>query len=223
MPKPCIVEGIASIAPADIEAADELGYRVKLLGRGAADRAGHRAARASGHGAEGSAIAQVMGVTNAVVDRRRRRGADHARRPRRWRRATASAVVADLVDIARGRAGRPVRPADRRARDKPSKLADAAPRRRLLYPSARARPAGHLRRHREAPRRRADLARNRSCSVIAARGPMAAMIRRARRRRRHYPDHPCVPPRMRFARAEGDRQDEGVIAGRAATDSHRDE
>ena len=31
------VEGISSITPADLTAADELGYRVKLLGRGGQD------------------------------------------------------------------------------------------------------------------------------------------------------------------------------------------
>ena len=66
-PEAVHVEGISSIAPADLEAADELGYRVKLLG----------VAVRTPHGIEQrvhptmvpkeSAIAQVMGVTNAVT------------------------------------------------------------------------------------------------------------------------------------------------------------
>ena len=54
-PDAIYVEGISSIAPADLEAADELGYRVKLLGVAQRTDNGHRAARASDHGAEGSA------------------------------------------------------------------------------------------------------------------------------------------------------------------------
>ncbi len=47
------VEGISSISPADLSAADELGYRVKLLGVAVKTATGHRAARASDHGAQG--------------------------------------------------------------------------------------------------------------------------------------------------------------------------
>ena len=47
------VEGISSITREDLEAADELGYRVKLLGVAMRTENGHRAARASDHGAEG--------------------------------------------------------------------------------------------------------------------------------------------------------------------------
>ena len=50
-PAAVYVEGISSIAPEDLEAADELGYRVKLLGVAVRHRQGHRAARASDHGA----------------------------------------------------------------------------------------------------------------------------------------------------------------------------
>ncbi len=46
------VEGIQTITQADIEAADDLGYRIKLLGVALHDRERHRAARASGHGAQ---------------------------------------------------------------------------------------------------------------------------------------------------------------------------
>ncbi len=96
------VEGIELITLADIEAAAELGYRIKLLG----------VARRTPDGIEqrvhptmvpkSSAIAQVMGVTNAVtID------ADAVHEltlvgPGAGGAATASAVVADIADIARG-------------------------------------------------------------------------------------------------------------------------
>ncbi|HVG51325.1 MAG TPA: homoserine dehydrogenase [Xanthobacteraceae bacterium] len=96
------VEGISSLTPEDLEAADELGYRVKLLG----------VAMRTGNGIEQrvhptmvpkeSAIAQVMGVTNALsID------ADGILPitlvgPGAGGAATASAVVADIGDIARG-------------------------------------------------------------------------------------------------------------------------
>src|SRR4051812_4903106 len=61
------VEGISSIAPEDLRAAEELGYRVKLLGvavrtaKGIEQRVHPTMVRKS------SSIAQVMGVTNAVT------------------------------------------------------------------------------------------------------------------------------------------------------------
>ena len=46
------VEGISSITPEDLRAAEELGYRRQAARRRGAHRQGHRAARASDHGAE---------------------------------------------------------------------------------------------------------------------------------------------------------------------------
>src|SRR5215470_2232871 len=101
-PDALYVEGISSIEPEDLEAADELGYRVKLLGvavrtdKGIEQRVHPTMVR------KDSAIAQVMGVTNAVsVD------ADGIAPitlvgPGAGGAATASAVVSDLGDIARG-------------------------------------------------------------------------------------------------------------------------
>src|SRR6185503_12842583 len=66
-PAAVYVEGISSITPQDIEAADELGYRVKLLGvavktpKGIEQRVHPTMVR------KDSPIAQVMGVTNAVT------------------------------------------------------------------------------------------------------------------------------------------------------------
>jgi homoserine dehydrogenase len=96
------IEGIQSITLADLRAADELGFRIKLLG----------VAQRTHHGIEqrvhptmvpkSSAIAGVMGVTNAVtID------ADAIKEltlvgPGAGGEATASAVVADIADIAKG-------------------------------------------------------------------------------------------------------------------------
>src|SRR5262249_15850868 len=60
------VEGISSIAPEDLEAADELGYRVKLLGVAMRTEKGIEQRVHPTMIPKDSAIAQVMGVTNAV-------------------------------------------------------------------------------------------------------------------------------------------------------------
>src|SRR5919197_4597125 len=96
------VEGISSISPADLEAADELGYRIKLLGVAMATEKGIEQRVHPTMVPKDSAIAQVMGVTNAVtVDA----DAVHAITlvgPGAGGMATASAVVSDVGDIARG-------------------------------------------------------------------------------------------------------------------------
>jgi homoserine dehydrogenase len=97
------VEGIENITLADIRNARELGYRIKLLG----------VAVDTGEGIEqrvhpalvpvGSPIAEISGVFNAVevrgdfVDDVMLSGRGAGAHP------TASAVVADIVDVARGR------------------------------------------------------------------------------------------------------------------------
>src|SRR6202049_4610967 len=96
------VEGISSIAPEDLRAAEELGYRVKLLGVAVRTAKGIEQRVHPTMVPKASAIAQVMGVTNAVtVD------ADAVREitllgPGAGGEATASAVVSDVADIARG-------------------------------------------------------------------------------------------------------------------------
>jgi len=98
------VEGIRHVSALDIEFADDLGYRIKLLGL----------ARPTDHGLEQrvhacmvprtTPIAHVEGVFNAVVvegdfvGRVMLEGRGAGAEP------TASAVVADLIDIAAGRA-----------------------------------------------------------------------------------------------------------------------
>jgi homoserine dehydrogenase len=96
------VEGISSIAPADLSAADELGYRVKLLGvavktpKGIEQRVHPTMVRKE------SAIAQVMGVTNAVTIDAEGINPLTLVGPGAGGMATASAVLSDIGDIARG-------------------------------------------------------------------------------------------------------------------------
>jgi homoserine dehydrogenase len=98
------VEGIRSISALDISLAEELGYRIKLLGIARRSEAGietrvHPCMVPIAH-----PIARVEGVFNAVVAE----GDFCGRIVLEGRGAgagpTASAVVADLIDIARGRA-----------------------------------------------------------------------------------------------------------------------
>ena len=96
------VEGISSITPADLTAADELGYRVKLLGvavrtpKGIEQRVHPTMVR------KDSAIAQVMGVTNAVTVDAAGINPLTLVGPGAGGAATASAVLSDIGDIARG-------------------------------------------------------------------------------------------------------------------------
>ena len=125
-----------------------------------------------------SAIAQVMGVTNAVtVDA----DAVHAITlvgPGAGGMATASAVVADIGDIARGVRTPPFGRATDQPRGQPEG-ADAAPRGRLLHPPAGARQARHRRHHRAPPRPAGDLA-GIDRAAPPGRGRMAATIRTRR-------------------------------------------
>ena len=96
------VEGISSITPADLAAADELGYRVKLLGVAVATEKGIEQRVHPTMVRKDSAIAQVMGVTNAVTVDADAVDAITLVGPGAGGMATASAVVADIGDIARG-------------------------------------------------------------------------------------------------------------------------
>ncbi len=96
------VEGIRHVSAADIVFADELGYRIKLLG----------IARRTGHGIEqrvhpcmipdSAPLARVEGVFNAVVAEGDSVGTTVFEGRGAGAGPTASAVVADLVDLARG-------------------------------------------------------------------------------------------------------------------------
>ncbi|SDZ79789.1 homoserine dehydrogenase [Rubrimonas cliftonensis] len=99
------VEGIDAVSLADIAHADALGYRVKLLGVARRDGdAVERAVRPCLVRA-GSAIGQLDGVTNAVVVEGDFVGRCVFEGPGAGAGPTASAIVADLIDIARGAAG----------------------------------------------------------------------------------------------------------------------
>ncbi len=112
-PDAVFVEGISSIAREDLEAADELGYRVKLLGVAVRTEQGIEQRVHPTMVPKETAIAQVMGVTNAVSIDGDGIAPITLVGPGAGGEATASAVVADLGDIARGvRAapfGRPTR------------------------------------------------------------------------------------------------------------------
>jgi homoserine dehydrogenase len=106
------VEGISKITPLDLRMADELGYRIKLLG--VAERT-HTGIEQRVHPTmvpRSSSIAQVMGVTNAVTIDADAVGELTLIGPGAGGDATASAVVGDIADIAAGAArppfGRPV-------------------------------------------------------------------------------------------------------------------
>ncbi len=96
------VEGISSITPADLVAAAELGYRVKLLGVAVKTEAGIEQRVHPTLVPKDSAIAQVMGVTNAVTVDAEGLAPITLVGPGAGGVATASAIVADLADIARG-------------------------------------------------------------------------------------------------------------------------
>ena len=96
------VEGIASITLADLDAAAELGYRIKLLGVAVATEKGIEQRVHPTMVRKDSAIAQVMGVTNAVTVDADAMHAITLVGPGAGGMATASAVVSDLGDIARG-------------------------------------------------------------------------------------------------------------------------
>ena len=96
------VEGISSITLADLDAAAELGYRVKLLGVAVRTDAGIEQRVHPTMVPKESAIAQVMGVTNAVTVDADGLSPITLVGPGAGGMATASAVVSDLADIARG-------------------------------------------------------------------------------------------------------------------------
>lgn len=95
------MEGITSITSADIHAADELGYRIKLLGVSVKTDTGIEQRVHPTMVPKDANIAQISGVTNAVVIDGDAVGSIMLSGPGAGGNATASAVVADIVDIAR--------------------------------------------------------------------------------------------------------------------------
>ena len=96
------VEGIASIAPLDLVMADELGYRIKLLGVAERTPTGIEQRVHPTMVPKHWAIAQVMGVTNAVNVAADIVGELTLVGPGAGGNATASSCLSDLIDIARG-------------------------------------------------------------------------------------------------------------------------
>jgi len=101
-PEAIYVEGISSIAPEDLEAAADLGYRVKLLGVAVKTEQGIEQRVHPTMVPRETAIAQVMGVTNAVTVDAEGINPITLVGPGAGGAATASAVVSDIGDIARG-------------------------------------------------------------------------------------------------------------------------
>jgi homoserine dehydrogenase len=101
------VEGISSIAPADLRAAEDLGYRVKLLGVAVRTAKGIEQRVHPTMVPKSSSIAQVMGVTNAVTIDGEGFPPITLVGPGAGGAATASAVVADIADVARGIRAKP--------------------------------------------------------------------------------------------------------------------
>ena len=96
------IEGIREVSALDIAYAGELGYRIKLLGIAARGEGGIEQRVHPCMVAEDAPIAAVEGVFNAVVAEGDYAGTVVAEGRGAGAGPTASAVVADLIDIARG-------------------------------------------------------------------------------------------------------------------------
>jgi len=99
------MEGISNISQADIRAAAELGYRIKLLGVAQRTDSGIEQRVHPTMVPTASVIAQVHGVTNAVAIETDILGELLLSGPGAGGNATASAVVGDIADIAKSRPG----------------------------------------------------------------------------------------------------------------------
>jgi homoserine dehydrogenase len=96
-------EGIRHVSALDIRYADELGYRIKLLGVAQQTKAGAECRVYPAMVPLSFPLAHVDGVFNAIVTEGDFVGRTVLEGRGAGARPTASAVVADLVDIARGR------------------------------------------------------------------------------------------------------------------------
>jgi homoserine dehydrogenase len=96
------VEGIETITPADIESADDLGYRIKLLGVALRTDSGIEQRVHPTMVPKHRAIAEVDGVSNCVAIDGDFVGGVMLIGAGAGASATASSVVSDLIDIARG-------------------------------------------------------------------------------------------------------------------------
>jgi homoserine dehydrogenase len=103
------VEGIEGITQSDIEAAEDLGYRIKLLGVALQTQSGIEQRVHPAMVPQHSAIAEVSGVTNAVAIDGDSVGNLLLVGPGAGAAPTASAVMSDILDIARGATPYPFR------------------------------------------------------------------------------------------------------------------
>ncbi|WP_455477635.1 homoserine dehydrogenase [Bartonella sp. B41] len=99
------VEGISNISQIDIRAADELGYRIKLLGVSVKTDSGIEQRVHPTMVPISSMIAQIHGVTNAFAVQSDLLGELIFSGPGAGGEATASAVISDLADIAKASSG----------------------------------------------------------------------------------------------------------------------
>ncbi len=104
-PEDILIEGIENITSSDVEFAKEFGYEIKLLGiakkvNGSVEIRVHPSMIKSSH-----PIAKVDGVMNAVSVVGDRVGQTMFYGPGAGGDATASAVIADIIEIARGNRG----------------------------------------------------------------------------------------------------------------------
>ncbi|MCC6920948.1 MAG: homoserine dehydrogenase [Alphaproteobacteria bacterium] len=96
------VQGIDRISPVDISFAAEFGHRIKLLGIAAVTARGVEARVHPTMVPLGTPLADVMGVLNGVVTESSAAGVSVLEGRGAGAGPTASAVVSDLIDIARG-------------------------------------------------------------------------------------------------------------------------
>ncbi len=104
-PEDIIIEGIESISPTDVEFAREFGYEIKLLGIAKKVEEGVEMRVHATMIPATSMIAKVDGVMNAVSVVGDRVGETLFYGPGAGGEATASAVIADIVEIVRGNSG----------------------------------------------------------------------------------------------------------------------
>ena len=100
--KDIYIEGIEGITAADIEAAEDLGYRIKLLGVAQRTESGIEQRVHPAMVPVHSAIAEVNGVLNCVAIDSDQLGTLTLVGRGAGSKPTASSVVSDIVDVARG-------------------------------------------------------------------------------------------------------------------------
>ncbi|MEO0496590.1 MAG: homoserine dehydrogenase [Pseudomonadota bacterium] len=96
------IDGITRVTTVDMNAAAELGYRIRLLGFAMRSEGGVIQRVHPTMVPVSSAIASIDGVTNAVAVEGDYVGATVLQGPGAGGKATASAVAGDIVDLARG-------------------------------------------------------------------------------------------------------------------------